>query len=120
MNNDVMHLKNGDFAILPEAPYSSTDVQEREDLGLTDEPEARGAPHYGWSGPTILRFAGHIPRKLAEQAQRVLHGRDSSCALPTGSVDHNINIYTTTFYWKTLESNVCWFALSCRDTQPTK
>ena len=28
MNNDVMHLKNGDFAILPEAPYSSTDVAE--------------------------------------------------------------------------------------------
>ena len=28
MNNDVMHLKNGDFAILPEAPYSSVPVAE--------------------------------------------------------------------------------------------
>ena len=28
MNNEVMNLKNGDFAILPEAPYSSTDVAE--------------------------------------------------------------------------------------------
>jgi len=28
MNNDVMHLKNGDFAIVSEAPYSSTDVAE--------------------------------------------------------------------------------------------
>tara|TARA_R110002020_G_scaffold2578_2_gene12315 strand:- start:291 stop:557 length:267 start_codon:yes stop_codon:yes gene_type:complete len=28
MNNDVMHLKNGDFAVLPEAPYSSEPIEE--------------------------------------------------------------------------------------------